>query len=359
MYLLLVFGLSASPALAAAITVSSGQSIQSAVSAAGPGDTIVVDAGTYNERVSINKTNITLRAGGKVNTKAVTVTGSGNTVSGLTISDAGANAGITVKGNNNLFENNEIFHTGQDGVWFFGSGNTFRGNSIHDILDPTISGDPHVDCFQTWGWNWDTYNVLFENNTCDHTRSTGSNQIVMLSRSTASQVRDITFRNNLFIMHDAGYSPVNLVRKAGQGEISGLRVVDNTIVNTTGAGQDAVRMLDITNGTIQGNQVYGYKNVSDVTGGSVTQSANALFPISQYKPGTTTSPPLTPPTPTASAANAKAGDANGDGRVNGVDYVVWVNHYNQSILGASNGDFNNSGIVDGVDYVIWANSYGK
>ena len=53
----------------------------------------------------------------------------------------------------------------------------------------------------------------------------------------------------------------------------------------------------------------------------------------------------------------RPGDANGDGRVDGVDYVIWLNHYNQQVSGASNGDFNGDGRVDGVDYVIWVNNY--
>jgi len=53
------------------------------------------------------------------------------------------------------------------------------------------------------------------------------------------------------------------------------------------------------------------------------------------------------------------GDANGDGLVNGVDYVVWLNHYNTiTTLGPAVGDFNNSGKVNGVDYVVWLNNYG-
>ncbi|KKS97706.1 MAG: hypothetical protein UV73_C0006G0060 [Candidatus Gottesmanbacteria bacterium GW2011_GWA2_43_14] len=53
------------------------------------------------------------------------------------------------------------------------------------------------------------------------------------------------------------------------------------------------------------------------------------------------------------------GDANGDGFVDGLDYVVWLNHYNQSATGSGNGDFNNSGKVDGLDYVIWLNNYNQ
>jgi endo-1,4-beta-D-glucanase Y len=56
----------------------------------------------------------------------------------------------------------------------------------------------------------------------------------------------------------------------------------------------------------------------------------------------------------------KQGDANGDTIIDGVDYVVWLNHYNQSTTrGHLDGDFNISGKVDGIDYVVWLNSYGK
>jgi hypothetical protein len=69
-----------------------------------------------------------------------------------------------------------------------------------------------------------------------------------------------------------------------------------------------------------------------------------------------TPPPISPsPTPPPT----QPGDANGDGLVNGVDYVIWLNHYKQSGSGGpSIGDFNSNGTVDGVDYVVWLNHYG-
>src|SRR5690606_19049140 len=46
------------------------------------------------------------------------------------------------------------------------------------------------------------------------------------------------------------------------------------------------------------------------------------------------------------------GDANGDNRVDGSDYVIWLNHYNQNTNeGASHGDFDGDEKVDGLDYV--------
>ncbi len=52
------------------------------------------------------------------------------------------------------------------------------------------------------------------------------------------------------------------------------------------------------------------------------------------------------------------GDANNDGRVDGVDFVAWLNHYNQAFSCPINGDFNKNGFVDGVDYSTWLFNYG-
>ncbi|OGG02225.1 hypothetical protein A2W14_02530 [Candidatus Gottesmanbacteria bacterium RBG_16_37_8] len=54
------------------------------------------------------------------------------------------------------------------------------------------------------------------------------------------------------------------------------------------------------------------------------------------------------------------GDANGDGKVDGLDYVIWLNNYNKTVTnGAASGDFDINGKVDGLDYVIWLNNYHK
>lgn len=55
-----------------------------------------------------------------------------------------------------------------------------------------------------------------------------------------------------------------------------------------------------------------------------------------------------------------AGDANGDGKVDGLDYVVWLNHYNSgSTQGVLDGDMNIDGRIDGLDYVVWLSNYGR
>ena len=270
-------------------------SIQGRVNAASSGDVINVTAGTYNERITVSKNGISLIAIGKVNTKQIYVTGNNNIVRGFTITDATADSGIRVTGNGNLFENNEVSNTMQDGVWFWGYDNTFRGNYIHDILDPsaagTNNGDPHVDCFQTWDWNWDTYNVLFENNICEHTRAEGSNQIFMVSGSRA---RDNIIRGNRLIMHDAGYSPVALYGGTWTLE-------NNYICNTTGAGSVAVYGTDetrtkATNNTYIGYSSFGVGGTNNVKGNLPCVVGTSITPTATF---TTTRTPTATPTVTA------------------------------------------------------------
>jgi hypothetical protein len=56
-------------------------------------------------------------------------------------------------------------------------------------------------------------------------------------------------------------------------------------------------------------------------------------------------------------ASSIPGDANNDAKVDGFDYIIWLNHYYQRVSGVANGDFDTNGIVDGLDYIIWRNHY--
>ena len=73
----------------------------------------------------------------------------------------------------------------------------------------------------------------------------------------------------------------------------------------------------------------------------------------------TVSPTPIQPTLTGPTVGGKPGDANSDNLVDGQDYVVWLQNYNQAQRGADKGDFDFSGLVDGQDYVIWLNNYNK
>jgi hypothetical protein len=56
---------------------------------------------------------------------------------------------------------------------------------------------------------------------------------------------------------------------------------------------------------------------------------------------------------------ALPGDANSDGKVDGIDFAIWVAHYGQNASGIANGDYNTDGHIDGVDFAIWLSNYGK
>lgn len=54
----------------------------------------------------------------------------------------------------------------------------------------------------------------------------------------------------------------------------------------------------------------------------------------------------------------KPGDANGDGRADGADYIAWASNFRRtSRNGSVDGDFNHDGFVDGRDYIEWANAF--
>lgn len=148
--------------------------------------------------------------------------------------------GIWIQGTGNLAETNEVWgsivyhpigHTGNgdtNGFFFHGSGHTFRGNYIHDIL--YNAGDnagtaPHVDAFQTWTSQKNGYvgatDCVFEDNLiympysatngsacgwqmADAHRITFKNNIVFVSRGTNSNgggvpCSDLEFYNNVWV----------------------------------------------------------------------------------------------------------------------------------------------------------------
>ncbi len=54
----------------------------------------------------------------------------------------------------------------------------------------------------------------------------------------------------------------------------------------------------------------------------------------------------------------KPGDANSDNKVNGQDYIFWLNHYGiTNAIGFTDGDFNGDNNVNGKDYIVWLNNY--
>ncbi len=253
------------------------RTIQKAADTMPEGSTVIVLEGNYPEAVSIRRSSLTFIAQGQVITKGFYITGNTNRVKGFVTTNPDSDWGIRVDGNGNIIEENNIHHTKQDGIWFFGSNNIFRGNYIHDIIQRP--DDPHIDCFQTWG---PAYDILFEQNICHNPNTYGSNQILMLD-SINPPVRDITFRNNIFIMDDPGYSPMNFQRKDGQAPISNITVVNNTIVHPNGIGYFGISFDNVTGAIVKNNLFidYGdqYNSYVRISGNStnIVISNNAVY----------------------------------------------------------------------------------
>ena len=88
----------ATPAYAKTIHVHPGQSIQAAVDKANPGDTIIVEPGTYQELVEIQTDGIHLRGSGASPDGTVLEPPAGNKTNDCSMGDPSANNGICVVG---------------------------------------------------------------------------------------------------------------------------------------------------------------------------------------------------------------------------------------------------------------------
>jgi nitrous oxidase accessory protein len=144
---ILVLLLAGSAGAAATLTVCpSGcvySNIQSAIDAASNGDTILVQSGTYNENVNVDK-QLTLRgigmpvvnAGGSEN--AITLAADGIRLEGFTATGGGHNvgdAGILITSNNNTLSGNNASSNNNDGIHLYSSSNnTINGNKASNNI---------------------------------------------------------------------------------------------------------------------------------------------------------------------------------------------------------------------------------
>jgi len=179
---------------AASHTVSSGQSIQAALKAAAPGDTVTVNAGTYNEQLEITKP-VTLKGNGAVvvNTKAstnVNPTDSSHynfyeSFKGVAIYDT---TNVTIEGITFDGENAGTGATRQTGIDISGMVNTTLTNvTVKNYVKNGIAVTTQFDAGRPIGKD-----VAFNNVTVDNAAWAG---IAFYTKSTTVDValRGITF----------------------------------------------------------------------------------------------------------------------------------------------------------------------
>lgn len=317
------------------------RTIAKAANAMIAGDTVIVNPGTYSEKVATvrsgTSTNrITFRASGKVVTKTFTighnyitidgfemtaanqgymmpVTGSYCEILNNVIHDTGAtwgiiqlnsnNVGCLIKnnryysstgpgddlpviilsGNNNIAESNEIGPAKDiDAFRVWGTGNIIRNNYIHDItMSP--GSVAHMDVIQTFGGS--SNNIVFERNIINNTNGNYF-QIFMTEYSGSATTGNWDIRNNLYI-------GVNGQANFG---IPNIRFCNNTLYNVGGSNKlvmylyDAAGKSNYSGAQIKNNifvpasNIDSYRQVMAVgsSGTNVQISSNLISRISTF-----------------------------------------------------------------------------
>jgi hypothetical protein len=130
----------------------------------------------------------------------------------------------------------------------------------------------------------------------------------------------------------------------GISPVSGTVSVGGFIPNTA----YTVQWWDTYGGTVASTQTKTSTATGNIDLTITNLSTDIAVKISGFGLGEIT------PTP-----GAIAGDANGDGHVNGNDYYIWLTNYGTTVQnGSGSGDFNGDLSVNGADYFIWLTHYG-
>ncbi len=378
-----IFPFSATSAFAAIITISPSQSIQTVVNTANSGDTIQVRAGTYPS-FTISKNNLIIAgypgerpilSGGS----GIVLSGSGIIFSNFEVTSMSANqsAAILSRGSDNIIKDNLVhgnISQGTNGIIVMGTNNRVENNTLHN------NNRMGIGIYNSSG------NIITNNTVYNNKLSAGDSDGIHCIGDSAGQSHDNIIRDNITYENaDDGIDTWNCTsnqiignishHNGGTGDGHGIKLGyggNNIVKNNTSYSNLACGFTSNGSGNSYENNIAysnaqcGFTDSYRVPGNTGTSSFinNVAYnnPTNYVKGQYTTvftGNSESAPSPPPSTIPIKPGDANGDNKVDGIDYIVWLNHYSQSVSGATNGDFNNSGIVDGVDYVVWLNNYGK
>ena len=248
---LLILILLANCAYAATLTVGPGETyttIQSAINAASPGDTIEVQSGTYNEHVVVNK-QLTLRGVGSpvVNAggsgDAITISADGCTLEGFVAKGSGAypGAGIKATSSGNTLSGNTANGNSGNGIYLSSSssntvsGNTATGNSYFGIYLESSSGNNISDNTATSNTFCGIYLESSSSNTISGNTATDNTYGIYLESSSSNTISGNTATDNTYGIYLFSSS-------------------SNTISdNTAGNNRDGIFLSYSSSNTISGN----------------------------------------------------------------------------------------------------------
>jgi parallel beta-helix repeat protein len=252
-----------------ATVVSPPSSIQSAINSAKPGDTIVVNSGTYGESLSIGK-QINLVADGTASIQGVSISADGVILQGFTIVGDYA---VTLAGVSNvqILSNkitatlNGISDSGKNSKIFV-SGNTILGT------DPTqgnnIAFEGETDDSQVTNNTLSNaqFGVLFDvastNNVVSGNQIYGNGQITSDTVSGCA-VYTVDGSTNFQILnnHATGQRDAIALQQIGNGVSTGFLVQGNTVETSLNGV-----WMDVSNSVFTGNTFSGDTNGIDLTG---------------------------------------------------------------------------------------------
>jgi uncharacterized repeat protein (TIGR01451 family) len=276
---LLILTLLANCADAATLTVGPGQTyttIQSAINAASPGDTILVQSGTYNEHVVVNK-QLTLQGVGSpvVNAggsgDAITISADGCTLEGFVAKGSGAypGAGIKATSSGNTISGNTANGNGY-GIYLIHSsnsntisGNTATGNSFTGIYLDSSSNGNTISGNTATGNTCGIYLYSSSNgNTISGNTATGTHGGIRLYSSSDNTISGNTATgSDIGIILSSSSNGNTISGNTATGSDSGILLYyssDNTISDNTANGNTNGIYLDSSSdNTISGNTATG------------------------------------------------------------------------------------------------------
>lgn len=227
--------------------------IQAAVTAAAPGDTILVCAGVYHERVTVTTSDLTLRAKGTPEDVIVDADLLGN---GIRLTGT---SGVTVEG--------FTVREGHDNDIFLvnANGNTIRKNvltaAVHDPLELLNSDDNLIE-----------HNLSIDNlavNACGIFLAGGSDRNIVRHNTLRNNEWGIQIagsNDNVIFDNDAIGNRGNGIRNLGNASgtvIEGNRIFDNGLTPgpLTGGTNAGIRLVSGTGLLVARNHVFGNQAV--------------------------------------------------------------------------------------------------
>ena len=298
---------------------------------------------------------------------------------------------------------NNVHHTKNEGIDPVAGAHDIRifANSVHDLNAADCSIGIYIDA-----WTEHEYNIDIFNNISHHNCGEG----ITVASEGGGLLENVRIFNNIVYNNTGTLGGIGVANwttlNVSVNTLNNIKIVNNTIyanqgggvgINNSHAGNVLIRnniLYQNSGGTVKIYPGVDSANISQdhnlttnpnfvnenganfhlqsasaaINAGSsvdapnfdfdnYTRPAGSIYDIGAFEYGAS-NPYISPsPTPTGSP---KPGDANGDGKVDFIDYAIWRLHFGQTTTnGATDGDFNNSNFVDFVDYAIWRLNFGK